>query len=356
MTTFPKTLKSAALAGCLATFVLTPTISAATTLNGSGASFPFPLYAKWAKDFSKQNKDVRVQYQAVGSGAGIRAFIAETVDFAASDAAMKDDEISKVPADKGVVLLPMTAGQVVLSYNLPGNPQLKLPRDVLTDIFLGKVDNWTDERIGAANPGIDLPDEEVTVVRRSDSSGTTYVLTGHLAAVSEEFAEEVGQGKSVNWPKSFVGAPKNDGVAATIKQTPGAIGYIEYSYAAATGQPMAALQNKAGNFVMPGDESGKAALASAEFPNTDLPGYDGTPDLRVWVNDPAGDGAYPIATFTWMLMYQHQDEEMAAALREFIEYGLTQGQKDAPKLGYIPLPENVIEKVRAAMTLVGGEK
>jgi phosphate transport system substrate-binding protein len=270
--TIRNTLTIAALAGCLSAFAFSPALSAATTVNGSGASFPFPLYAKWAKDFSKKNKDARVQYQAVGSGAGIRAFIAETVDFGASDAAMKDDEISKVPTEKGVVLLPMTAGQVVLSYNLPGNPELKLPRDLMTDIFLGKVDSWKDERMVAANPGVDLPDEKITVVRRSDSSGTTYVFTGHLAAVSEEFKKEVGQGKSVSWPKSFVGAPKNDGVTAMIKQTPGAIGYIEYSYAAATKQPMAALQNKAGNYVMPGDESGKAALASAEFPTTDLPG------------------------------------------------------------------------------------
>ncbi|WP_462320812.1 phosphate ABC transporter substrate-binding protein PstS [Halochromatium sp.] len=354
--TLQHALKTAALAGSLSIFAFSSSLSAETTVNGSGASFPFPLYAKWAKDFSQKTKGVRVQYQAVGSGAGIRAFIAETVDFAASDAAMNDEEISKVPTDKGVVLLPMTAGEVVLSYNLPGNPELKLPRDVMTDIFLGKLDSWKDERIAKANPDIDLPDDKITVVRRSDSSGTTYVFSGHLAAVSEAFKKEVGHGKSVNWPKSFVGAPKNDGVAAMIKQTPGAIGYIEYGYAEATGQPMAILQNKAGNFVKPGEESGKAALASAEFPTSDLPGYKGTPDLRVWVSDPAGDEAYPIATFTWMLMYQHQDEEKAKVLRDFVEYGLTEGQKDAPKMGYIPLPESVKAKVEEAMKLVGGPK
>jgi phosphate transport system substrate-binding protein len=345
-------LKTAAVAGCLSTFAFA---AQAESLSGSGASFPFPLYAKWAKDFSKESGN-RVQYQAVGSGAGIRAFIAETVDFAASDAAMNDEEIGNVPANKGVVLLPMTAGEVVLSYNLDGNPELKIPRDVLVDIFLGKVDSWQDERLVAANPDVTLPDDKITVVRRSDSSGTTYVFTGHLAAVSEEFAKEVGHGKSVNWPKSFVGAPKNDGVAAMIKQTPGAIGYIEYGYAEATGQPMAVLQNKAGNYVAPGEDSGKAALASAEFPTTDLPGYEGTPDLRVWVNDPAGDEAYPIATFTWMLMYQHQDEAKAEVLKEFVKYGLNQGQADAPKLGYIPLPDNVKEKVEGAMALIGGPK
>ncbi|MCF7977204.1 MAG: phosphate ABC transporter substrate-binding protein PstS [Chromatiaceae bacterium] len=354
--TLQHVLKTAALAGCLSTFAFSAAVSADTSVNGSGASFPFPLYAKWAKDFSKQNKGVRVQYQAVGSGAGIQAFIAETVDFAASDAAMNDDEISKVPAEKGVVLLPMTAGEVVLSYNLPGNPELKLPRDVFIDIFTGKLDTWSDERIAKANPDVEFPDDKITVVRRSDSSGTTYVFTGHLAAISDEFKSQVGHGKSVNWPKSFVGAPKNDGVAAMIKQTPGAIGYIEYGYAEATRQPMAILQNKAGTFVKPGEDSGKAALASAEFPTTDLPGYPGTPDLRVWVDDPEGEQAYPIATFTWMLMYQHQDEENAKVLRDFIEYGLTEGQKDATKMGFIPLPENVKAKVEEAMKLVGSSK
>ncbi|MEA3639575.1 MAG: phosphate ABC transporter substrate-binding protein PstS [Lamprobacter sp.] len=354
--TLQHVLRTIALAGCLSMLAFSPALSANTSVNGSGASFPFPLYAKWAKDFSRQNKGMRVQYQAVGSGAGIRAFIEETVDFAASDAAMNDEEISKVPTDKGVVLLPMTAGEVVLSYNLPGDPELKLPRDVFIDIFLGKLDAWSDERIAAANPGVKLPDDKITVVRRSDSSGTTYVFTGHLAAISDEFKNEVGQGKSVNWPKSFVGAPKNDGVTAMIKQTPGAIGYIEYGYAEATRQPMATLENKAGNFVKPGKDSGKAALASAEFPATDLPGYPGTPDLRVWVDDPGAEQAYPIATFTWMLMYQHQDEEKAEVLRKFIEYGLNEGQQDATKMGFIPLPENVKAKVEEAMKLVGSEK
>ncbi|WP_295539666.1 phosphate ABC transporter substrate-binding protein PstS [uncultured Thiohalocapsa sp.] len=344
------------VAGCVAATMFSANLLADTTLSGSGASFPFPLYAKWAKDFSSKNKDTRVQYQAVGSGAGIRAFISETVDFAASDAAMNDDEIANVPKGKGVVLLPMTAGEVVLSYNLPGDPQLKLPRDVVNDIFLGKLDSWQDPRLKKANPGIDFPDGKLTVVRRSDSSGTTYVFTGHLACASDEFKKEVGHGKTVNWPKSFVGAPKNDGVAAMIKQTPGAIGYIEYGYAEATGQPMAILQNKAGEFVKPGEDSGKAALASAKFPSTDLPGYKGTPDLRVWVCDPPSADAYPIATFTWMLLYQHQDAEKAKILREFVEYGLTAGQEDAPKMGYIPLPDNVKAKVRAALDLVDGPK
>ena len=349
-------ITSAALAGCLSTFAFSPALSADTAVNGSGSSFVYPILSKWAKDFNDQNKGVRVQYQSVGSGAGIQAFIGGTVDFADSDAAMNDDEISKVPADKGVVLLPITAGEIVLSYNLPGSPELKIPRDVFIDIFTGKLTSWSDDRIAKANPGVKLPDDKITVVTRSDSSGTTYVFTGHLAAISDEFKKQVGHGKSVNWPKSFVGAPRNDGVAAMIKQTPGAIGYIEYGYAQATSQPMAILENKAGTFVKPGGDSGKAALASAEFPTTDLPGYKGTPDLRVFVTDPAGKDAYPIVSFTWLLLFQHQDDDKAKVLRDFVEYALNDGQADAPKMGYIPLPDSVKAKVENGLKLVGGEK
>lgn len=322
---------------------------AETRLTGSGASFPFPLYSAWFKEFSHKTKDVTVDYQAKGSGAGIQDFSNNTVDFAASDAAMSDEEIAKIK--QGVVLLPMTAGEIVLSYNLEGVKELKLPRDAYIAIFTGKITKWNDPKLVAANPGVKLPDENITVVARSDSSGTTYVFTGHLSAVSEEFKSTVGHGKTVQWPKSFVKAPKNDGVTATIKQTPGAIGYIEYGYAIATKQPMAVLQNKAGEFVAPNDESGKAALASAEFPSGTLPGSD-VPDLRVWVSDPTGAKAYPIATFTWMLFYREQDKEKAKVLRELVDYSLSKGQTMAPKMGYIPLPENVVERVKKAAELI----
>ena len=342
-------ISAAIIALSLGVAGMNPASAEEIKLTGSGASFPFPIYGAWFKDFSKQTKGVTVDYQAKGSGAGIQDFINNTVDFAASDAAMDDEEIAKVK--QGVVLLPMTAGEIVLSYNLPGVKALQLPRDVYVDIFMGKITKWNDPKIVAANPGVKLPAENITVVARSDSSGTTYVFTGHLSAVSEEFKSTVGHGKTAQWPKSFVKAPKNDGVTATIKQTPGAIGYIEYGYAIATKQPMAILQNKAGKFVAPGDESGKAALASAEFPTDMLPGSD-TPDLRVWVSDPAGEQAYPIATFTWMLFYKDQDDGKAKALRDLVEYGLTKGQAMAPKMGYIPLPENVVERVRKAAALI----
>ncbi len=344
--------KSAAVAGCLSAVALSPAAQADVKLNGSGASFPFPIYAKWFKDFSKENKDIRVDYQAKGSGAGIQDLINGVVDFAASDAAMKDDEMAQVK--QGVVLLPMTAGEVVLAYNLKGVKELKLPRDVYPEIFLGNITKWNDPKIAAANPGVDLPDEDITVVVRSDSSGTTYVFTGHLSYIDEAFKAAVGQAKAPNWPDSdkFIKAPKNDGVTAQIKQIPGSIGYIEYGYAKLTKQPTAMLENKSGKFVAPGPESGAAALASAEFPGGTLPNSD-VPNLVAWVWDPAGEDAYPIATMTWLLLYKDQDDDKAAALRKLVEYCTSeeaQGQADG--LGYIPLPAEVIEKVRAAAKFV----
>src|SRR5262245_41167894 len=214
-------------------------------LIGSGASFPFPIYSAWFKDFSKQTKDVTVDYQAKGSGAGIQDFLNRTVDFAASDAAMTDEEISKVPG--GVVLLPMTGGEIVLAYNLPGSPKgLKLPREVYADIFLGRITKWSDARLKAANPGVSLPDQDITVVRRADASGTTFVFTTHLGVISEDWKKGPGVGTTVNWPKSdkFVASPKNDGVSGTIKQTPGSIGYLEYAFAKFAKLEIAHLQNR----------------------------------------------------------------------------------------------------------------
>ncbi|MDD4914383.1 MAG: phosphate ABC transporter substrate-binding protein PstS [Methylococcales bacterium] len=312
----------------------------ALRITGSGASFPFPLYTLWFKDFSRLHQDADIDYQAKGSGAGILDFINHTVDFAASDAAMTADEIAQVP--DGVVLLPMTAGEIVISYNLPGNPKgLKLPRDVYPAIFLGKITRWNDDRIQGANPDQKLPDLPITVVRRADSSGTTFVFTSHLSAIDPEWQNGPGAGKTVDWPNSdkFVAAPKNDGVTATIKQTPGAIGYIEYGYAMGARVPMADLQNRAGHYIHPSTESGEEALAATKLPE----------DLIAWVLDPEGDRSYPIATFTWMLFYQHNAEpKKAEILREMIEYSLTDGQKQSAKMGYLPLPQNVISAVRAA--------
>jgi len=328
-----------------AAFALTLQVSQAADMRlvGSGASFPFPIYSAWFKDFSRKTEGVTVDYQAKGSGAGIQDLINKTVDFAASDAAMTPEQIAQVK--DGVVLLPMTAGEIVLAYNLPGQPKdLKLPRDVYPDIFLGKITNWNDPRIAAANPDIKLPDLPITVVRRSDASGTTFVFTKHLSAISPAFKDKVGSGTTVSWPQSdkFVAAPKNDGVTATIKQTPGAIGYIEYGYAKLTKANSALLQNAAGNYIAAGDASGAAALANAKLPA----------DLIAWVEDPAGSDSYPIVSFTWMLFYEKQDAQKAEYLRKLVAYGLSDGQKIADSMGYIPLPESVVEKVRAASSKI----
>lgn len=351
MKLFAKRAKSVFVIGALIGAMSSTAANADLKLNGSGASFPAPLYNKWFKDYSKQTDGVRIDYQSKGSGAGIQDFINETVDFAASDAAMSDSELEQVK--KGTILLPMTAGEIVISYNLDGVTELKLPRDVYPEIFLGNITNWNDPKIQAANPGVKLPDQKITVVVRSDSSGTSYVFTHHLAAISDNFKETVGGSKAPNWPSAgtIVKAPKNDGVTATIKQTPGAIGYIEYGFAKLTKMPTAILENQKGSFVEAGGETGAAALASTPFPENNLPGGD-VPDLRAWATDPAGENAYPIATFTWLLVYKEQEDDKAKALRDLIEYMVTTGQESAEEMGYIPLPENVIEKVRNAAQMI----
>jgi phosphate transport system substrate-binding protein len=313
--------------------------TAETRIVGSGASFPYPIYSIWFKQFSSANKDIRVNYQSKGSGAGIRDFIAGVVDFAASDAAMNEKEMAQV--EGGVQLLPMTAGKVVLAYNLKGVKELKLPREIYPAIFLGKVKKWNDPMIAKANPGVKLPDEEITVVTRADSSGTTYVFTKHLSEISDEFKSTVGVAKAPNWAGGvkMVKSPKNDGVTATIKQTPGAIGYIEYGFARMSKLAMASLENKEGKFVAPTLESGQAALAKAEIPE----------NMIVWLPDPSGADSYPIATYTWMIFHKkYDDPKKAEALRMMVNFCLDEGQKIADKAGYIPLPPNVVEKVRMA--------
>jgi phosphate transport system substrate-binding protein len=309
-------------------------------LVGSGASFPFPLYSTWFKTYCKAHPGILVDYQAKGSGAGIKDFINKTVDFAASDAAMTDEEMAQVK--EGVQLLPMTAGTIVLAYNLPGNPKgLKLSREVYPKIFNAEIKKWNDPLIAKDNPNIKLPDLDITVARRADSSGTTFVFTKHLSAINDTWAKGPGFGTTVKWADSdkIVAAPKNDGVTATIKQTPGAIGYIEYGYAEMAKVEMAQLQNKAGAFVMPSEISGAEALAKAIMPA----------DLRVWLPDPEGEGSYPIATYTWMIFFKkYDDANKAKAIQDLINYCLTEGQKISGKMDYIPLPENVIQEVSKA--------
>ena len=315
--------------------------NAATALNASGATFPAPLYLRWAADFHKANADTTVNYQGVGSGAGVKQFSDGITDFGASDVAMSDAEITKVSGN--VLMLPATAGTIVLAYNIPGvQAGLKLSRDAYIGILLGTIKSWNDPIIAKDNSGITLPNLPVTVVARSDGSGTTAVFTAHLDAVSSDFATKVGSGKSVTWPVGVAGKG-NDGVTALIKQTLGAIGYVEFGYAENNKLTMAALQNKAGNFITPSIESGAATLASVNLPE----------NLRAFITDPEGANDYPIATFTWLLVKKtYTDATKAAAVKAFVNYGLTTGQAVAPELGYITLPANVVAKVQAALATV----
>ena len=334
-----KPMKNHIIAVLLAAAAVAQT-SSAQQLSGAGASFPAPLYQRWSAEFHKKNSDVQVNYQSVGSGAGVKNFTQGVVDFGASDAAMTDEEIAKVP--QGAVLLPATAGSVVLAYNLPGITDLKIGRETLAGIFLGKITKWNDPAIAAENPGVDLPALPVNVAYRSDGSGTTFIFTQHLAAVSPEFDEQVGADKSVTFPVG-IGGKGNEGVTALVKQSAGTIGYVEYGYAKNNGLSMASIQNKSGKFVAPTAQSGASALASVELPE----------NLRAWPVDPAGEGDYPITSFTWLLLYKkYGDAAKLKALKEFVTYGLTEGQSLADELGYIPLPESVVSKAKAALSTV----
>jgi len=300
-------------------------------LHGAGASFPFPLYDRWFKDYVAAHPNVRVDYQSVGSGAGVTQFTNKTVDFGASDAAMTDDEIGKV--ERGVQLIPMTAGSIVLAYNLPGvTGLLRLPRKAYADIFLGTITKWNDPALVAANPGVALPNLNIAVVHRADSSGTTFVFTQHLSAISPEWSTGPGTSRGPNWPAG-IGAKGNEGVTSTIQQTAGALGYVEYGYAKLSALRMAALENKAGAYVEATTASGQAALAGAQLPA----------DLRLFLPDPEGQEAYPIVTYTWLLAYRQYDKPgVAAALKEVIRHCLDAGQRVSEEMGYIPLPASVV--------------
>ncbi|MBD2654069.1 MULTISPECIES: phosphate ABC transporter substrate-binding protein PstS [Synechocystis] len=310
------------------------------SLTGAGASFPAPLYQGWFVALNQAVPNLEVNYQSVGSGAGVEQFMTKTVDFGASDVAMDDEEIAKINGE--VIMLPMTAGSIVMAYNLPGVEGLKLSQENLAAIMLGNITTWNDPKLVADNPDVTLPDRPITVVHRSDGSGTTAVFTMNLAAMSPEFKETIGEGKTVEWPTSkgkFIGGKGNEGVTAAIQQNEGAIGYIEYGYASNNNLTMASLQNKDGQFVVPTDANASATLAAVELPE----------NLREFITNPAGAESYPIVTYSWMLLYpQYADAEKAKGIEAMVEFGLNEGQTMAPALGYVPLPQNVREKVAAA--------
>jgi phosphate transport system substrate-binding protein len=306
-------------------------------LQGAGASFPAPLYQKWFKTYGASHDGVEIDYQSIGSGGGVKSVIDKTVDFGASDAAMTPEDMAKV--DVGVQLLPMTAGCIVLTYNLKGVTELKLSRQAYAGIFLGKVKKWNDPLIVKDNPGVTLPDQPVNVVVRADGSGTTFVFTKHLSAISPEFAQNPGVNTLPNWPTG-TRSKGNEGVTASIMMTPGAIGYIEYGYAKSQNLPMATLENKSGAFIAPTIASAQAALATAQFPD----------NLIAWVPDSEAKDAYPIATYTWMICYkQYKDKAKFQLLQGLLTYCITDGQKESEALGYIPLPSAVTDKDKAAL-------
>ena len=323
-----------------------PAKEANINLTGAGATFPFPLYSKWVAEYQKRDPRVRINYQSIGSGGGIRQITERTVDFGASDAIMSADQLAK--ATGKLLHIPTTLGAVVVTYNVPGvTGALKLAPDVLAGIFLGEIKKWNDPKIAALNAGVQLPDQAITVVHRSDGSGTTNVFTDYLAKVSPAWKEKVGVGTSVRFPTGL-GGKGNEGVTGQVKTTPGTIGYVELAYAIQNQLPYAQLKNQAGHFVEPKIDSITAAAAGAA---ANLP-----EDLAVSITDAPGADAYPISAFTYVLVYQDSaDRTKAEALAKFLWWAIHDGQALAAPLHYAPLPATVVTKVEAKLkTLTAG--
>jgi len=302
-------------------------------INGAGATFPYPLYSKWFDEYAKVDPSVRFNYQSIGSGGGQKQIAAQTVDFGASDGPMSDENLAK--ASGKILHIPTVAGAVVVIFNLPGGPALKLDGPVLANIFLGKATKWNDRRIAQLNPDVKLPSSDLVVVHRSDGSGTSYIFTDYLSNVSAEWEKQVGHNTAVKWP-SGLGAKGNEGVAGQVKQLPGAIGYVELAYARQNKLAAAALKNSAGKFVAASLESVGEALAAAKIPE----------DFRFSMVNPPGEKVYPIAGATWLLVYEkQQDAAKGKKLVEFLGWALTKGEAMASSLDYAPLPDAVRERV-----------
>jgi phosphate transport system substrate-binding protein len=308
---------------------------ATQSLTGAGSTFAAPIIQQWMKIYSGQHPDLALSYAVVGSGEGIDRFLAGEVDIGATDAPLTPEERAKVAGN--VVQIPVTAGMIAITYNLPGvQGPLNLPRDVYPDIFLDKISRWDDPRIAAANPGVNLPHKLIQVVARLDSSGTTFAFTNHLAAVSPAWAAGPGVGKRLDWPGGAMVARGNEGVAQRIKLTEGSIGYVESGFAERLRLPLAWLENRAGGFIAPNVETGQRALTG---------GSDALPEtLDVVITDPEGTRSYPIVTYTWLLLHrQYQDPAKAEAVKAMVRWILTDGQGQAEALRYVPLPENIAQ-------------
>ena len=319
--------------GCL--FAAQTGAHAQLLINGAGATFPYPIYSKWFDEYAKVDPSVRFNYQSIGSGGGQKQITAQTVDFGASDGPMSDENLAKAPGK--ILHIPTVAGAVVITYNLPDNPKLKLDSDTLVGIYLGTITKWNDQKIAALNPDVKLPATDIIMVHRSDGSGTSFIFTDYLSSISPVWADSVGKGTSVKWPAGIgLGAKGNEGVAGQVKQLPGAIGYVELIYANQNKLPFADLKNAAGNFITPSLDSVTAALATAKIPD----------DFRFSMVNAPGDKAYPISGATWLLVYQQQkDVAKGKKLVEFLNWSLTKGEGMASSLDYASLPESVQQRV-----------
>jgi len=330
------------LAGFLAALVVSfavvsPSVAAdPLTINGAGATFPYPLYSKWFYEYSNANPGVRFNYQSIGSGGGIKQITAGTVDFGATDAPMSDEEMKALPGP--ILHIPTAIGAVVLVYNLDGvEGGLKLTPDVLANIYLGKITRWNDPKIAELNKTVTLPNADIVVSHRSDGSGTTDIFTNYLATVNADWRAKVGRGKSVNWPVGL-GGKGNEGVSGVVKQTPGALGYVELAYAKQNKMKVVSLRNKEGNFVAPTLEATSAAAAGVAKSMPD--------DFRVSLVDAPGKDSWPIAGLTWLLVYKDQkDAAKGKALVQFLKWSVKDGQKMEAALDYAALPIAVAEKV-----------
>ena len=311
----------------------------AQKINGAGASFPYPIYSKWFSEYSQQHPGVEINYQSIGSGGGIRQVTTGTVDFGASDGPMTDDQLSQSKVK--LVHIPTVLGAVVPVYNLPGvSGDLKFAPDVLADIYLGKISNWSDPRIAKDNPGAKLPNQEIFVVHRSDGSGTTYIFTDYLCKVSPDWKNSVGRNTAVAWPKG-IGGKQNEGVAGLVRQMPGAIGYVELIYALQNKIPYGYVRNQAGTWLKASIDGVTEAAASLKS----MP-----PDFRVSITDAPGKNAYPIASFTWLLIPTHpQDAAKGKVIKDFLNWMLSQGEGQVATLDYAPLPQSVADKVKATV-------
>lgn len=309
--------------------------SADLLINGAGATFPYPIYSKWFDVYAKENPGIKFNYQSIGSGGGIRMLSNRTVDVGASDAPLTDQQLSDAPGK--ILHFPSVMGADVIAYNLPGfTGTLKLTGPVIADIFMGKITKWDDDKIKALNPGVSIPSADIVVCHRSDGSGTTYIFVDYLSKVSAQWGSDVGRGTSVKWPVGL-GGKGNEGVTALIQQTPGAIGYVELIYALNNKIPYAEIQNKAGNWVAASLAGVTAAAASAAG--------NMSADFRVSITDAPGADAYPISSFTWLLVYQKQtSKDVGENIKKFLVWALSDGQKYAPDLKYAPLPSDVVQR------------